>query len=151
MHLSSINSKIDNEIYNITSEVSDIKNKYKELTTDFEESLDMLKNSILDRDELAESDKDALASKVDELKADFDNFKEEVLTSNTYDISDLFEEEKEKIEKAFNDLFDRVNTSESDINYLKDLISDDKLSLLDKIDNLKSELDNLREDDTVSH
>ncbi|MEI0605317.1 hypothetical protein R4K55_13965, partial [Brachyspira alvinipulli] len=63
MHLSSINSKIDNEIYNITSEISDIKDKYKELNANFEESLDMLKNSILDRDELAESDKDALASK----------------------------------------------------------------------------------------
>ncbi|MEI0605307.1 hypothetical protein R4K55_13915, partial [Brachyspira alvinipulli] len=156
-HLSSINSKIDNEIYNITSEISDIKNKYKELSADFEESLDIVKSSIFDRDELIElqaSEKELLASKIDELKTDFENFKEEVLISNKEDIPTLFEEEKNKIEKAFedftNDLLDRVNTSESDINYLKDLLYEDKVSLLEKIDNLKLEVNSVKEDNTMA-
>lgn len=62
--------------------------------------------------------------------------------------------EKQKVENAFEEftttLLDRVNTSESDINYIKDLLYEDKTLILEQIENLKDELYALRDDDTIS-
>ncbi|MCZ9967352.1 hypothetical protein OFQ61_09620 [Brachyspira hyodysenteriae] len=115
-HLASINSKIDNEIYNVSSkldsEISDLKNKYDALNVDFEETLDLIKSSILDRDELIElhnSEKELLANRIYELKEEFDNFKKEALNANKEDIPALFEEEKQRIENAFEEFTNNLN------------------------------------------
>ena len=78
--------------------------KYKDLSTDFDEALDMIKSSILDRDELMElqsSEKELLSEQMETLRTDFDTFKDELLKANEEDIPTLFNEEKQKIEKAF--------------------------------------------------
>ncbi|MBW5409825.1 hypothetical protein E6A50_05525, partial [Brachyspira hampsonii] len=159
--LRAISVKIDNELYNISSkldnEISDVKTKYKDLSTDFDEALDMIKASILDRDELMElhnSEKEILSEQMETLKTEFDSFKDELLKANEEDIPTLFEEEKQKIEKAFEDftsnLLDRMNNSENDINYVKDVIVENRNAFLEKIDNIKRDIESIKDDNTIA-
>ncbi|MCZ9965659.1 coiled-coil domain-containing protein [Brachyspira hyodysenteriae] len=159
--LRAISVKIDNELYNISSkldnEISDVKTKYKDLSNDFDEALDTIKASIFDRDELIElqnSEKEMLAEQIETLKTEFDSFKDELLKANEEDIPALFEEEKQKIEKAFEDftsnILERMNNSENDMNYVKDVIVENRNTFLEKIDNIKRDIESIKEDNTIA-
>ena len=76
--INSINSKLEEEISNIRnsldSDISSVRSQYKELSVDFEEALDLVKKSILDRDEvidLQSKEKDELISQLESLRDDY--------------------------------------------------------------------------------
>ena len=82
-----------------------LRSQYKELSVDFEEALDLVKKSILDRDEvidLQSKEKEELLSKLESLRDDYLSLKGEASSVNgNNELYSLFEEEREKLERGF--------------------------------------------------
>ncbi|MBW5393388.1 hypothetical protein, partial [Brachyspira pilosicoli] len=101
--INSINSKLEEEISNIRNsldnDISSVRSQYKELSVDFEEALDLVKKSILDRDEvidLQSKEKDELISQLESLRDDYLSLKGDVSSvSDNNELYSLFEEERE--------------------------------------------------------
>ena len=70
------------------------------------------------------------------------------------DLYSLFEEEREKLERGFEefsrDLLNRLNDTDSDINYIKDMLSSDKNLLLEELDALRTEVENVNNDERLN-
>ncbi|MBW5392717.1 hypothetical protein, partial [Brachyspira pilosicoli] len=66
----------------------------------------------------------------------------------------LFEEEREKLERGFeefsSELLNRLNDTDSDINYIKDMLSSDKNLLLEELDALRLEVENVHNDERLN-
>ncbi|MBW5400512.1 hypothetical protein E6A47_10660, partial [Brachyspira pilosicoli] len=106
--INSINSKLEEEISNIRNsldnDIYSVRSQYKELSVDFEEALDLVKKSILDRDEvidLQSKEKDELISQLESLRDDYLSLKGDVSSvSDNNELYSLFEEEREKLERG---------------------------------------------------
>ena len=128
------------------------------MSVDFEEALDLVKKSILDRDEvidLQSKEKDELISQLESLRDDYLSLKGDVsLVSDNNELYSLFEEEWEKLERGFeefsSELLNRLNDTDSDINYIKDMLSSDKNLLLEELDALRLEVENVHNDERLN-
>ena len=160
--INSINNKLEEEIVNIKNnleaDISSVRSQYKELSIDFEEALDLVKKSILDRDEIIDlqsQEKEDLISNLESLRNDYLSLKDNIaLVNDSRELYNLFEEEREKLERGFEEfsreLLNRLNDTDSDINYVKDMLSSDKNLLLEELDALRSEVDNINNDSRLN-
>lgn len=131
----------------------DFDNKYEVLGEEFDKTIDDIKSAVLDRNEIIElhsSEKELLKEQIDNLKEEFDSFKEEVLKSN--DIPTLFQDEREKLEETFDNfsraLIVRLSDAETNIDDLKNTLSEEKLSLLEQIDNFREDIESIKNDNS---
>ncbi|MEI0796697.1 hypothetical protein R4L75_12210, partial [Brachyspira pilosicoli] len=142
----------------LDNDISSVRSQYKELSVDFEEALDLVKKSILDRDEvidLQSKEKDELISQLESLRDDYLSLKGDVSSvSDNNELYSLFEEEREKLERGFeefsSELLNRLNDTDSDINYIKDMLSSDKNLLLEELDALRLEVENVHNDERLN-
>ena len=143
---------------NLEADISSVRSQYKELSVDFEEALDLVKKSILDRDEIIDlqsQEKEDLISNLESLRNDYLSLKDNIaLVNDSKELYSLFEEEREKLERGFEEfsreLLNRLNDTDSDINYIKDMLSSDKNLLLEELDALRSEVDNINNDSRLN-
>ncbi|ELV04536.1 hypothetical protein H263_15672, partial [Brachyspira hampsonii 30599] len=145
----SVNEKLDNE-------TSDLKEKYADLNSDLNNAINMMKNSVIDKDQLISLHSDennTIIEKLEKLKNDFQTFRESSLRFDNEDVPALFDDKKKEIERIFEEftsvVLDRLNITDDEVNKLKDTIISDKLNLLEKMDNLEVEIETVKKDNTI--
>ena len=98
-------------------------------------------------------EKNTLIDRLENIKNDFESFKESTLKFNNENVPTLFEDKKREIEQVFEEftsaVVDRVNITDDEVIKLKDSIVSDKLDLLERLDNLEVEIETIKRDNTI--
>ena len=159
-------SRLDkvNELANMIEEVkSALSEKIDELSSnisdsneDFNNRIEQIKSSIIDREELINlqnSEKELLKNQIDDIKEEFELFKDQITRTNELEIPALFDEEKARVENMFDEfsknLLMRLTDNESDIHYIKDVLSEERSHLIYQIELLRKDVDDMKDDNTV--
>ena len=155
--INDLSNTIENIKETLLEQINELNSHLSDTNENFNNIIDNIKSSIIDRDELIElqnSEKDFLKNQIEDIKEEFELFKDQMLRTNEVEIPALFDEEKERIENMFDEfsrnLLMRLTDNESDIHYIKDVLSEERSHLISQIELLRKDVDDIKDDNTVT-
>ncbi|PPS22232.1 hypothetical protein DJ52_06145 [Brachyspira murdochii] len=141
----------------LSEQIDEIKSNISDSNEDVNNRMEEIKSSIIDREELInlhDSERELLKNQIEDIKEEFELFKDNIVRTNEVEIPALFDEEKERIERMFDEfsknLLMRLTDNESDIHYIKDVLSEERSHLISQIELLRKDVDDIKDDNTVT-
>ena len=155
--INDLSNTIENVKETLLEQINDLNANLADTDDNFNNVMEQIKSSIMDREELIElhnSERELLNNQIDDIKEEVELFKDQMLRTSEVEIPALFDEEKERIENMFDEfsknLLMRLTDNESDINYIKDVLSEERTHLISQIEILRKDVDDIKDDNRVT-